>query len=136
MCQKILQKELIFLKTIRLAKRKWIRILSFTLALFVAMGVWGVAQSVKTARYARELTVAHQRTVASLAAYIDSLENDLRKLQYANTATMTSVLSLSLSKASQGAKSCLSELGCGTSELGTLNKFLTQASDLVQAVTR
>ena len=124
------------MKTIRLAKRKWIRILSFTLALFVAMGVWGVAQSVKTARYARELTVAHQRTVASLAAYIDSLENDLRKLQYANTATMTSVLSLSLSKASQGAKSCLSELGCGTSELGTLNKFLTQASDLVQAVTR
>ena len=124
------------MKTIRLAKRKWIRILSFSLALFVAMGVWGVVQSVKTARYARELTIAHQRTVASLASYIDSLENDLRKMQYANTATMTTGLSLSLSKASQGAKNCLSELGCGTSELGTLNKFLTQASDLVQAVTR
>ncbi len=124
------------MKTIRLAKRIWIRILSFSLALTTALAVWGIFQTVRTTRYARELTVAHQRTVASLASYIDTLENDLRKMQYANTATMTSGLSLSLSKASQGAKNCLSELDSGTAQLGNINKFLTQAADLVQSVTK
>lgn len=124
------------MKTIRLAKRTWIRLTSYILASVVALGAWGITQTVKTAAYARELTVAHQRTVASLASYIDTLENDLRKMQYANTATMTSGLSLSLSKASQGAKNCLSELDSGNTELGNINKFLTQAADFVQSATR
>lgn len=124
------------MKTIRLAKRTWIRILSYALAVLVALAFWGVLQTIKTARYAKELAIAHQRTVASLASYIDSLENDLRKMQYVNTASMTSGLSLSLSKASQGAKNCLSELDSGTTQLGNINKFLTQAADLVQSVTK
>ncbi len=124
------------MKTIRLAKRTWIRVLSYTVAVFAALGFWGASQTVRMARYAKELSIAHQRTVASLASYIDTLENDLRKMQYVNTASMTSGLSLSLSKASQGAKNCLSELDSGTTELGNINKFLTQASDLVQSVTK
>ncbi len=124
------------MKTIRLAKRTMIRIISFTLAIILTLSIWGIAQTVKTARYAKELTVAHQRTIAALASYIDTLENDLRKMQYANTATMTSGLSLSLSKASQGAKNCLSELDSGTAQLGNINKFLTQAADFVQSVTK
>lgn len=137
MCiQKIPSKELIFLNTVGLKKRTKIRIASYIIALIAVLTVWGIMQTVKTVNYARELTVAHQRTVASLASYIDTLENDLRKMQYANTSTMTSGLSLSLCRASAGAKNCLSELNAGDTQLNTMNKFLTQASDYVQTINK
>lgn len=124
------------MNTIGLKKRTKIRIISYIIAIITVLAIWGITQTVKSINYARELTVAHQRTVASLASYIDTLENDLRKMQYANTSTMTSGLSLSLCKASAGAKNCLSELNAGETQLSTINKFLTQASDYVQAINK
>ena len=84
------------MNTIGLARRTQIRIISFLVAIISALAIWGITQTIKTRNYAREMTIAHQRTVTSLASYIDTLENDLRKMQYANTSPMTSVLSLSL----------------------------------------
>lgn len=124
------------MNTIGLKKRTTIRIISYITAAIIVLIIWGITQTVKTMNYAKELTVAHQRTVASLASYIDTLENDLRKMQYVNTSTMTSGLSLSLCKASAGAKNCLSELSAGETQLSTINKFLTQASDYVQSVNK
>ena len=124
------------MNTIGLARRTQIRIISFLVAVISALAIWGITQTIKTRNYAREMTIAHQRTVASLASYIDTLENDLRKMQYANTGPMTSVLSLSLCKASAGAKNCLSELNAGETQLSTINKFITQASDYVQAINK
>ena len=124
------------MNTIGLKKRTTIRIISYIMTVITVLAIWGITQTVKAVNYAKELSVAHQRTVASLASYIDSLENDLRKMQYANTSAMTSGLSLSLCKASAGAKNCLSELNAGETQLSTLNKFLTQASDFVQSVNK
>lgn len=124
------------MNTIGLGKRTWVRIISYIVATVSILAIWGITQTIKTRNYARELTIAHQRTVASLASYIDTLENDLRKMQYANTSTMTSGLSLSLCKASAGAKNCLSELNAGDTQLSTINKFITQASDYVQAINK
>lgn len=129
-------KELIILKTIGKNKRVTVRIVSFVMVLFAVLSVWGIVQTYKAIKYAKELTVAHQRTVASLASYIDSLENDLRKMQYANTQTMTSGLSVSLCKASAGAKNCLSELNAGETPLSNVNKFLSQASDYIQSINK
>ncbi len=129
-------KELIILKTIGKSKRTKVRIVTFVIFLFTVLSVWSIVQTVKAVNYAKELTVAHQRTVASLASYIDSLENDLRKMQYANTQTMTSGLSVSLCKASAGAKNCLSELNAGETPLNNVNKFLSQASDYVQSINK
>jgi len=124
------------LKTIGKNRRFTVRIVSFLMVLFAVLSVWGIVQTYKAVKYAKELTVAHQRTVASLASYIDSLENDLRKMQYANTQTMTSGLSVSLCKASAGAKNCLSELNTGETPLNNVNKFLSQASDYIQSVNK
>lgn len=124
------------MNTIGMKKRTKIRIVSYIITIITVLAVWGITQTVKTMNYARELTVVHQRTVASLASYIDTLENDLRKMQYANTSTMTSGLSLSLCRASAGAKNCLSELSAGETQLSTINKFITQASDYVQAISK
>lgn len=124
------------MKTIGKNRRFTVRIVSFLMVLFAVLSVWGIVQTYKAVKYAKELTVAHQRTVASLASYIDSLENDLRKMQYANTQTMTSGLSVSLCKASAGAKNCLSELNAGKTPLNNVNKFLSQASDYIQSVNK
>lgn len=117
-------------------KRTKIRIASYISALVLTLSVWGTVQTVRAVNYAKELTVAHQRTVAALSSYIDTLRNDLQKMQYANTSSMTSGLSISLCKASAGAKNCLSELGAGETPLNNINKFLTQASDYVDSLSK
>ena len=135
-CSENIFKGADFLNTVGLKKRTKIRIASYLIALIAVLSVWGTVQTVKMMNYAKELTVAHQRTIASLASYIDTLENDLRKMQYVNTSAMASGLSFSLCRASAGAKNCLSELNAGDTQLNTINKFLTQANDYVQSVNK
>ncbi len=124
------------MKAIKNGKRVKIRIASFFLAITATLCVWGIMQTIKVNNYAKEITIAHQRTIASLSSYINSLETDLRKLQYANTSPMTSGISLSLCKASAGAKNCLSELSSGEAPLNNINKFLTQASDYATTISK
>ena len=59
------------MKTIGKNRRFTVRIVSFLMVLFAVLSVWGIVQTYKAVKYAKELTVAHQRTVASLASYID-----------------------------------------------------------------
>ena len=110
--------------------------ISYTLTLIAVLCAWGTTQTVKAVNYEKQISVAQQRSISSLASYLDTLENDLRKMQYVNTSTMASGLSLSLCKASAGAKNCLSELSAGATQLNTVNKFLTQSSDYVQSLTK
>lgn len=117
-------------------KRSKIRLLSFAVAVIAALSVWGITETVQNNKMKREIAVSQQRTITSLADYVDSLANDLRKMQYVNTSTMASTLSLSLCKASAGAKNCLSSLSSGDTQLTNINKFLTQSSDYVQSLTK
>ena len=117
-------------------KRHKIRIVSFIVAVIVTLSVWGISQSVASSKLKKEMAVSQQRTITSLASYVDSLANDLRKMQYVNTSTMASTLSLSLCKASAGAKNCLSSLSSGDTQLTNVNKFLTQSTDYVQSITK
>ncbi len=117
-------------------KRHKIRIISFIVAVVVTLSVWGISQSVVNSKLKKEMAVSQQRTITSLASYVDSLANDLRKMQYVNTSTMASTLSLSLCKASAGAKNCLSSLSSGDTQLTNVNKFLTQSTDYVQSITK
>lgn len=110
--------------------------ISYAVALVCILSVWGITQTAKTKEYEKQLLVAHQRSVASLSSYLDSIETDLRKMQYVNTLPMTSGLSMSLCKASAGAKSCLAELSAGDIQLSGINKFLSQASDYATALSK
>ena len=119
-----------------MTKRSKIRLLSFAVAVIAALSVWGTTQTLQNSKMKREISVSQQRTITSLADYVDSLANDLRKMQYVNTSTMASTLSMSLCKASAGAKNCLSSLSSGDVQLTNINKFLTQSSDYVQSITK
>lgn len=117
-------------------KRGKIRTLSFAVAVFTALSVWGISETVANNKMEKEISVSQQRAITSLADYVDSLANDLHKMQYVNTSPMASTLSLSLCKASAGAKNCLSTLSSGDVQLSNINKFLTQSSDYVQSLTK
>ena len=117
-------------------RRTKIRLISYVVALICILAAWGISQTVKSRAYERELLVTHQRSVASLASYLESIESDLKKMQYVNTLPMTSGLSISLCRASAGAKSCLSELAAGDVPLSGINKFLSQASDYAAALSK
>ncbi|MCD7828610.1 MAG: germination protein YpeB [Clostridiales bacterium] len=117
-------------------KRLRVRFASYIIAAILVLGVWGITQTVKAASYSRQLSIDRQRAVSSLASYLDSVETDLRKMQYVNTETMASGLALSLSRSSAGAKSCLSQLATGETELYNIYKFLSQAGDYVRSVDK
>ncbi len=118
------------------SKRSKIKIISYISALIAVLTVWGCVQTVKCSKQERQITVAQQRAVTSLAAYLDTLENDLRKMQYVGTQTMASGLSISLCKATSGAKNCLAQLSAGSAETGAVNKFLSQSADYIQSITK
>lgn len=120
----------------KLSVRNTVKTISYAIFLIAVLTIWGTTQTIKVNNYQKQISVFQQRAVSSLASYINSLENDLKKMQYVNTSTMASGLSLSLCKASAGAKNCLSELSAGTTQLNSVNKFLTQSSDYVQSLTK
>lgn len=120
----------------KINRRNKIRIISYMLTLVAVLTAWGTVQTVRFVNYAKQISVSQQRAISSLASYLDTLKNDLKKMQYVNTSTMASGLSLSLCKASAGAKGCLSELSAGSTQLNTINKFLSQSSDYVQSLTK
>lgn len=109
---------------------------SYIITLVTVLAVWGITQTAKSMDYERRLLISHQRSVASLASYLDTIETDLQKMQYVNTLPMTSGLSLSLCNASTGAKVSLAELSSGDVQLSTINKFLSQANDYVQSLNK
>lgn len=117
-------------------RRGKIRISSYIAFVLACLVAWGVTGEVKSRSYDRQLSVVRQRAVSSLASYLDTIETDLEKMQYANTPTMTSGLALSLAKASAGAKSCLAELSSGEKSIDTIYKFLSQAGDYIQSLSK
>ncbi len=117
-------------------RRFKIRLASYITALTAVLFIWGATQTAKASEYEKRLSVSQQRTISSLSEYLSSVETDLRKMQYVNTRAMTSSLSVSLAKAAAGAKTCLSELSSGETQLYNINKFLSQASDYIQSLNK
>lgn len=124
------------MNTNRCSRRNKIRKISYVLTLIAVLAAWGITASAQKVAYERQIRVSNQRAVASLSSYLDTVETDLQKMQYVNTQAMASGLSMSLCKSTAGAKSCLSELDAGSTNLSAVNKFLTQASDYVQSLNK
>lgn len=124
------------MKTIKLTKRGYIRLISIAVAVLLALLLMCIVETVKKNALMTELSVINQRSVANLASYIDTLENDLRKMKYVSSPHMASTLSLSLARASTGAKMCLSQLESGGVRLMAVNKFLSQSGDYVNALNK
>ena len=110
-------------------RRKKIRLISFASVFFAAALIWGITSTVTAKKYKTEVNTAQQRALIQLCEYLDSIETDLTKTMYTDSPKMLASLSDDLNTRSSGAKTSLSALSSGDTQLYNIYKFLSQVGD-------
>lgn len=117
-------------------RRLKIRIGSFAVTLFAVFIVWGVTQTVMANNYETLVQISRQRALDQICEYLDNIETDLAKTQYATSGTMLSNLSTNLLREASGAKTSLSSLQAGEVGLYNIYKFLSQVGEYTASLSR
>lgn len=117
-------------------KRAKIRLISFASAVVIGLTAWGVTSTVTAAKYKHTVDIANQRALMRLCEYLDNIETDLTKASYVNSGAMLATLSADLHKQATGAKTSLSALSSGETQLGNTYKFLSQVGEYTAALNK
>ena len=118
-------------------KRRFkIRLISFSAAVFSAMLIWGVAETVMAKNYETLVRISRQRSLEQVCEYLDNIETDLAKTQYATGSTMLNNLSVKMLREASGAKTSLSALETGEVGLYNIYKFLSQVGEYTASLSR
>lgn len=117
-------------------KRKKIRVIAFSLALFVSLSAWGITGSVKSAAYKRQIDLSNQKALTELCEHLDSIEVSLIKSLYTASPSMLSSITGKLQRDCAGAKENLSELESGETNLQNTYKFLSQVGEYTAYLSR
>lgn len=117
-------------------KRKKIRLIAFSLALFVSLSAWGITGSVKSAAYKRQIDLSNQKALTELCEHLDSIEVSLIKSLYTASPSMLSSITGKLQRDCAGAKENLSELESGETNLQNTYKFLSQVGEYTAYLSR
>lgn len=117
-------------------RRSKIRTAVFVLSLFTVMLAWGITATVKLNRSETQVRIGQQRALTQLCEYMDNIETSLTKSLYTESDNMLSVLSSDLCKQATGAKTSLSTLSSGDTELTNVYKFLSQVGEYTAALNR
>lgn len=110
-------------------RRTKIRRMTFAAAFAVVCLLWGVTATFSAKKYKTEVNAAQQRALLQLCEYLDNIQTDLTKTMYATSAKMLASLSDDLNTRSSGAKTSLSALSSGDTQLYNIYKFLSQVGD-------
>ncbi|MDD5924423.1 MAG: germination protein YpeB [Clostridia bacterium] len=113
-----------------MSNRAIIRVISFTLAaviMIVSAGVMGYSFAMK---YKTSIEQTYQNALNQLSDRLSDLTNTLTKSMYANTSTAKNEIYTKLIVSSQLAKDSLSLLPVNTNEEETIQKYLSQISDI------
>lgn len=118
-------------------KRRFkIRLISFSAVVFSAMLIWGVSQTVMAKNYETLVRISRQRALEQVCEYLDNIETDLAKTQYATGSTMLNNLSVKMLREASGAKTSLSALEAGEVGLYNIYKFLSQVGEYTAHLSR
>lgn len=115
-------------------KRKQIRLITFTVALILCLGISVITLSAKSKNYEYKLRATQQNAVISLSEYMDNITTSLHKGMYANSVPMVAEISTSLSRDCSSAKSSLSQIIAPDSFLENTYKFLSQVGDFTYSI--
>ena len=115
-------------------RRTKIRLISFAVLLSAACIAWGISATVKANGYKKQVNLSQQRALIQVCEYLDTIETDLTKAMYAGTGKMLASLSAELSTCTAGAKTGLSALSSGDTQLFNIYKFLSQVSDYTSSL--
>lgn len=115
-------------------RRKRIRIISFSAALFSALFVWGAVSSAKLVALNREINASKERALTELCTYVSDISLNLDKTVYSSESTNFARLSNDIWKDCAAAKLSLSEITDGKAELSGVYRFLSQAGEYTRAL--
>lgn len=118
------------------SRRSTVRIVSFVLAGFVALGTSSIVNSVRAQNLALQVEASNERALGELGEYIANIQTSLQKGLYANTPDMAAKLSMQLRQEAAGAKSSLSQLALGETEAENLYRFLSQVGEFALSLSR
>ena len=116
--------------------RQKARIVLFLSTLIIVLGIFSVVQTVKANRFEREAMLTKQMALIALDENLNNISTNLEKTIYVSTPTMLSKLSAELWREASGAKSSLSMLPTGETEINNIYKFLSQVGEFVMALER
>ena len=118
------------------SRRGTVRIVSFILAGFLALGASSIVSSVRAQNIALQVQAANERALGELGEYLSNIQTSLQKGLYANTPDMVTKLSMQLRQEAAGAKSSLSQLSLSELELDNLYRFLSQVGEFALSLSR
>lgn len=118
------------------SRRGTVRIVSFILAGFVALGASSIVNAVRAQNLALQVESSNERALGELGEYITNIQTSLQKGLYANTPDMATKLAMQLRQEAAGAKSSLSQLAMGETELEHLYRFLSQVGEFALSLSR
>lgn len=116
--------------------RSKIRIILYTTTIILVLGIFSIVQSVKLARFEREVLLSNQLALVSLDENLNNIGTNLEKVMYSSTPTMLSKLATELWRESSGAKNNLLMLPSSDTQLTNTYKFLSQVGEFVMALGR
>ncbi len=112
-----------------MTRRNVIRITSFITLGLVILVVSATSNARDMNRYKNQLEITYQQSLSELNEYLDTVNTDLTKSLYSNSAQELSDISRDLYAQCSAAKNAVSRLPVSQMELGNTYKFLSQASD-------
>mgnify|MGYP002408178626 CR=1 FL=1 len=112
-----------------LGRRPLVRLISFTVALIVALTATSVTSYVMAKDYRRSIEYTFQRALSELTEYVNDLNVTLNKGQYATTPKQLQGISTKLWQDAGYAKSSLAHLPVNEGEISATSKFLSQVGN-------
>ncbi len=118
-----------------MSRRSLVRVISFTLALIVALAAAAIGGYTASQKYRTTIEYSYQRALGELTEYISNLDITLEKGQYAATEKQMQGLSSELWRQAGNAKNALSQLPLEGESLGNTYKFLSQVGNFCLALS-
>ncbi len=116
--------------------RTRVRSASFLTALFLLMGGFIIKGYAQADNYRTHLEYTYQRALSDLSDDVSEINTTLNKSVYAGTPAQLTQLSSKLVRDCDAAKSSLSQLPVSAFNLDGTNKFISQAGEYAQSLTR
>ncbi len=120
----------------KIKKRNLVRVVSFTLAVVIALGVWGAVSSVRLNRANMSIRQSNERALIQLGTYLDDITLNLQKSMYVNGGELLSQITSELWRSSVSAKECLSEITGPDTQVSGIYKYLSQVGEYTLSLNR
>lgn len=117
-----------------MTRRSYVRITSYIIFVLTIIIAFAIVNTRSMTNYKNQLELTYQQSLTELSECLDSVNTDLTKSLYSNSAGEIYDVSRDLYAQCSTAKNAISRLPVSQMELGNTYKFLSQASDYAQYI--